>query len=235
MSLIRFLSNFFNLIYPNACYSCNELLIEGEETICTKCLVSLPETKDSFSTDTHLFTRFNAIYPCSIVSSFLYLSKNGKVENMMYELKYKGKYELGVSLGILFGKALMTSPLFDPKRYEWIIPIPIHKKRLKQRGYNQSTAIAEGLSKATGIETNETICERVYATKTQTSKNKFSRFFTMESAFEVSKPQLISKDSGVLIVDDIITTGATIDSLCEKIYKLNKVSHFGILSLARKQ
>lgn len=235
MRLFRHLNNFFDLIYPSACYACKQLLIEGEETICTECLISLPETKDCFSTDTHLFSRFNSIYPCSIVSSFLYLSKGGRIENMLYELKYKGKYEIGFSLGLLYGKVLMASPLFDPKRYEWIIPIPIHKKRLKKRGYNQSTAIAEGLSKVTGIETNETICERTYATKTQTSKNKFSRFFTMESAFNVCKPQLISKNSGVLIVDDVITTGATIDSLCQKIYELDKVNHFGILSLARKQ
>ena len=234
MGIIKHIEHFLKLIYPDICHACQTLLVEGEDTICTQCLVSLPKTNDSFNGESHLFTRFNALYPCSIVSSFLYLSKKGKVESMLYELKYKGKYKVGFTLGLLFGKSLMNSPLFCPEEYEWIIPVPIHKKRIKTRGYNQSTAIAEGLSKATGIALNENICKRVYATKSQTSKSKFARFFTMESAFEVVKPELLTPDCGILIVDDVITTGATIDSLCKKIHLFNKVKHFGILSLARK-
>jgi len=221
-------------LYPELCTACNELLKESEATICTQCQAILPKTEDWESQTSDTFHQFNSLYPCSIVSSFLYLSKNSKVEHLLYQLKYRGKYEIGYLLGFLYGKALADSSQFTAYEYEWIIPVPLHKKRLKKRGYNQSKAISEGLSAATGISINEDICKRIHATRSQTFKDKFSRIHDMDSVFKVVKPELLTKGCNVLIVDDVITTGATIDALCKHLYETGLIQYFGILSIAKK-
>jgi len=230
----NYLSCFVELIYPKLCSCCENKLYEFEELICSNCRMDLPYTNDKYSDRTKLYNRFNTIYPCSFVISLFFLIKKGKIENLIHQLKYKSQYEIGVLLGRILGSELLKNKEFNPSDYQWIIPVPLHKKRLYKRGYNQSEAIAKGLSKVINVPYDDTICMRVKNTKTQTQKNRINRILNTEYIFKLSKAEEINTNKSLIIIDDVITTGSTIDSLCDCIYKEKKIKSFGILSIARK-
>ena len=204
--------DFVSLIFPEVCLTCNDVLLKNETHICTHCQLELPVTGYHKSiNDNPVYNDLKIIENLTGAAAYLKYNRHGKAQVLLHQLKYKGNYEVGVKLGQMYG-----SHLSEVIQADIMIPVPIHKSKLKQRGYNQTMAICEGLQSSLSIPIDTESILRTKLTSTQTKKHKVDRWLAMEGIFGVSNPQAIT-GKRVLIVDDVITTGATLYSLCQVI------------------
>lgn len=168
-----------------------------------------------------LTSRFYGKVEIDQAYSFLQFSKQGKVQKLLHQLKYGGKPELGEVIGNRLGNELKE---LQTDKFDVIIPVPLHKKKLRRRGYNQSEVFAKGLSQALGVPLKTDILYRVKMSHTQTHKSRVERWQNISDAFELTKPDSLA-DKHVLLVDDVITTGATLEACAKEIVAYaNKVS-----------
>ena len=199
---------FVDLLYPHVCEACQKPLTEGEQILCTYCRYEIPLTNFWKSKDNPAAMLFWGKVELEQASSFFYYAKDSRYRQLMHKLKYKGRKEIGVYLGKLYGDYLAKSSLYNS--VDVIIPLPLHSKRLARRGYNQSEKIAEGISMAMQKPLLPDALQRNVYTETQTNKNRMERWKNVENVFSVAKPELLS-NKHILIVDDIATTGATLE------------------------
>lgn len=219
-------SDLLSLVYPETCFNCNDTLISAEKFICTQCKADMPRTNDHLNPINSLFQKFAYEEKIGTVSSFLYFTKGGVAQKLLHNLKYNGLKEIGNTLGEWYGHDLAGY-----LRTDLILPVPIHKSKKRKRGYNQSLHIAEGIASSLGHGTiRQDLVERTRKTTSQTRKSKVERWLNIENVYSDCCEDL----SGVrvLIVDDVITTGATIGMLCEKLKKAN-VERVDVISVAR--
>ncbi|MBX2908575.1 MAG: hypothetical protein M9931_07380 [Chitinophagales bacterium] len=206
------------IVYPNLCLSCGQSLSYKQEFICTACLHSLPFTQnwkqENNSMEMHLWGRFAFHRACSL----FYFVKNSGVQNLLHELKYRNQKELGIFLGEMLAEKMKESMSCD---FDFVIPVPLHPQKERQRGYNQSQQFAVGIAKVFNCKADTQFLHRKHATETQTKKNLFQRLDNVASVFELNNPQFL-KDKSVLLVDDVLTTGATIEACATT---LNKVEN----------
>lgn len=214
--ILTYLKDFINLLYPSICYACGNHLYDGEEHICISCRMSLPYTFDEYILKNNTKKVFDGRVRISAASSLFYFQKKSKVQNLLHYLKYKGSEEVGIVLGEMHGQQLLQSELFSG--IDIILPIPLHPKKLKIRGYNQSLLLAKGYAKAMQIECKEKILIRTFDTSSQTRKSRYERAENMKEVFECIKIEEV-KDKNILLVDDVITTGSTIASCAEILIK----------------
>jgi len=215
-SLYGYFDDFLSLFFPVLCSGCGKNLFKNESVICTDCIYHLPYTNFHQEKDNRVARQLWGRIPFSSSASFLYFRKGSRVQNLMHQLKYNNKPEIGVKLGEMYGHVLHGS---EYRNTDIIIPVPLHPQRLKARGYNQSDHFARGLSNTLGIPLNTTILKRSIATSTQTKKSRFSRYENMKDVFEVTNPGLIA-GKHILLVDDVITTGATIEACSLKLLEI---------------
>ena len=215
--------DFISLIFPQNCINCSQSLISQEHFLCTRCKIDLPLTQDSRHFDNRLFQKFAFERKVQSAQAFLYFNKGGITQKLLHHLKYNGKKELGVKLGEWF------APELSHLSIDMIIPVPLHKSKQKRRGYNQSECIADGLSKVLNLPIEKSI-EREVFTETQTKKSKVKRWSNMENVYSI--PQIDLSDLSVLVVDDVITTGATVGMLCDRLIEAN-VRDIHIAAIAR--
>ena len=202
------LRSFLDLLYPPCCEVCGRLLVANEHTICTQCKYELPLTLFWESTDNPAARLFWGKVAVEQASSFFYFTKGSPYRKLMHKLKYKGKTDIGVTLGRWYGEKLAQSALYQT--VDIVVPLPLHAKRLKRRGYNQSELIAEGIADAMQKSLDTASLQRTVYTETQTNKSRMERWKNVESVFKVANPQLLN-GKHVLLVDDILTTGATLE------------------------
>jgi ComF family protein len=215
-----YLSDFVSLLFPQLCSACGESLITNEHLICTDCRYNLPFTNFHLFPDNIVAQQFWGKMPLEGGYALYYFNKGGKIQNLMHQFKYKGMHQIGNLLGSIAGAQLAKNELF--KTVDIIIPVPLHKKRLQQRGYNQSACFAEGLALKLNAPVENDNLVRVAATETQTRKSRFARFENMQEVFVVRNPEkLINKH--VLLVDDIITTGSTLEACGTELLKIDGV------------
>ncbi len=203
------LNDFFNLIFPRLCRACNSTLLKNESVICYACQLNLPKTNYHLDLENPVQKIFWGRVPVKMASSYYHFTKGGKVQNLLHNLKYKGVKDVGVKIGELYGYELKHSEYFN--HIDYIIPIPLHKNKLKKRGYNQSDYFAEGLSKSMGVPLNTTNLVRSVDTKTQTKKARYKRWENVSEIFSLTNPSELDSKT-VLLVDDVITTGATMEA-----------------------
>jgi ComF family protein len=203
------IEDFLALFYPRVCVACHTSLIKGEEVLCTNCLTQLPKTAYHRLNDNPVSNRLAGRLPLDFASAFLKFRKGGLVQALLHELKYNNRPEIGVRMGHLYGRELIESGMQGS--FDLIVPVPLHASRMRKRGYNQSAKFAEGLSEALEVEWEESISLRVGATNTQTRKGRSDRWSNVRDAFSVAA---IDKVAGkrILLVDDVITTGATLEA-----------------------
>lgn len=214
-----YLKYFINLLYPNLCVACEKSLLAKEKILCTDCLTSIPLTNFWNQKDNPVEQLFWGRVKLENAASFIYYEKNSRYQNALHQLKYFGKKETGIQLGKLFGNYLIGS------RYDSvdaIIPVPLHKKKLKKRGYNQSEMIAIGLGAILQKQLITKSLIRKNASSSQTNKNRFERWKNVEDIFECTKPETI-QNKHILLVDDVITTGATAESVISELLKVKGV------------
>jgi ComF family protein len=210
------LSDFVSLFYPSYCLGCQNSLVKGEESVCTRCLLELPYANYHLDPENSIMKRLSGRIPVQQVLAFLKFSKNGRTQHLLHELKYKGHAEIGIMLGKVYGQKLKDSSF--PISFDGILPVPLHSTRLRKRGYNQSSKFAEGLSEIWNVPVLDRIVVRKIKTETQTKKTKLRRWENVNDVFDViDDSNLIGKH--ILITDDVITTGATVEALANTILK----------------
>ena len=205
------INDFFNLIFPKLCCACSQALLKNEKIICTSCVVCLPKTNFHLDIENPVNKIFWGRVPIEMATSFYIFSKKSKVQHLLHQLKYKGVKEVGSVIGNLFGHDLKQSNYF--KHIQYIVPVPLHQNKLKKRGYNQSEWIAKGISEAMDIPIHLTALYRKVDSTTQTKKNRYNRWENVGEIFAVLGNELDNKS--VLLVDDVLTTGATIEACAQ--------------------
>ncbi|WP_316840627.1 ComF family protein [Pedobacter gandavensis] len=198
-----------HLLFPAACFGCALPLISGEADICSSCLYSLPYTDHHLDPNNLVARQFWGRLPCHAAMAMLFFKKEGTVQQLIHHLKYSNQANLGIRLGILLGERLQSSPYFQG--IDLLIPVPLHKKRLARRGYNQSEAIAQGIAEVINVPVSNRHLFRTSATDSQTHKGRLLRFENMSTAFAVQHPEELA-NKHLLLIDDVLTTGATIEA-----------------------
>lgn len=202
------LENLISLFFPQFCLACQQSLHQAEDMLCTSCRMHLP-ILDEASASSRLLENFGTRLPIAQAHAFLQYRKQGITQKILHNLKYNGKAELGRMLGRWYAKQLQETQPEIP--FELILPVPLHAARKAHRGYNQSACIAEGMAEILAIEWSDDYLKRGKATKTQTRKSRDERWENVERIFEVIAPEKIA-NKHVLLVDDVVTTGATLEN-----------------------
>ncbi|VXB39026.1 Amidophosphoribosyltransferase [Flavobacterium sp. 9AF] len=223
--------NLLKLLFPTLCFGCNELLLNNEKIICSSCLHNLPITHHHFLESNDTKNKFYGIVDLEFASSMLYFHKEGIVQKLIHQLKYKGKQEIGTFLGTNYAITLKETKVLTT--IDEIIPVPLHKKRLKERTYNQVDTFCIALSSELNIPYNKTLLIRNEYSKTQTKKNKLQRQEINTNLFDIT--QTVEKNGyHFLLVDDVITTGATIESCAKALLKIPN-SKVSVITMAYTQ
>ena len=212
-----YLSDFVSLLFPELCTACGESLMNNEKLLCTDCLYNLPYTNFHLQPDNIVAQQFWGKLNLEGAYALYYFAKGGNVQNLMHHFKYKGMQQIGNLLGSIAGDQLNKSAPFNTA--DLILPVPLHKTRLKQRGYNQSACFAEGLADKLNAEVELNNLVRIRATETQTHRSRFSRFENMQEVFEVMYPDKLA-GKHILLVDDVITTGSTLEACGIELLKI---------------
>lgn len=222
------INDFLSLIYPGHCEACRHLLFKHERFICTKCRLELPHPALQADALSPLHQVFAGRIPLIHASSYYLFEKSGRVQRLVHAIKYEGQKELAGFLGELYARELLEKGLLGD--VDLIIPVPLHRRRLKARGFNQSACFAEGLSALHHIPVETGCLERAVDTATQTKKKKYQRWENMKDVFELKDASaLVNKH--VLLVDDVITTGSTIESAWEALRQVEGL-RISVASLA---
>ena len=206
---MKLLKSLVNLLFPRVCAACGNILLEGEDSVCTTCRFLLPKTGYENNPDNPLAQMFYGQMPFNAVMAEFFFSKTGKVQHLIHGLKYHHCRENGIFLGQEIGKSLLKAP--DYQGIDFIIPIPLHPKKEKLRGYNQSLVIAEGIHEIMNVPIAEKSLVRSVFTDTQTKKSREERYQNVKDIFELKKTEQL-QGKHVLLVDDVLTTGATLMS-----------------------
>jgi ComF family protein len=203
-----YLKDFWALFFPKICHTCGTPLLHQEYLICTSCVYQLPFTNYHLDDENKLVKQFWGKVHVSSAAAYLFFSKEGKVQNLMHQLKYNNHPEIGIELGKMYGKVLRRYHHYQ--NIDAIIPVPLHPQKQRKRGYNQSEQFALGLSEILNIPVINHILKRVKSSDSQIFMKRESRFYNMKSVFEASQnPEQLKS---VLLVDDTITTGATLEA-----------------------
>ncbi len=211
------LDDLLNLVYPRTCAACGTTLLRHEEVICSPCVLHLPKTFYHKDQKNPLFELFWGKIPVEMVASYYFFNKGNKVQNLVHQLKYKGRPDIGVYLGQRYGAYLRNAETFST--IDTIIPVPLHDAKKIIRGYNQAEMFAQGLSIAMKIPFDTTSFVRTAATETQTKKTKQERWENVKDKFKVVETNLL-KDKHVLLVDDVLTTGATLEACAHSLLEV---------------
>ena len=211
------LTDLISLFFPRLCCACGFTLLKEERLLCTHCRFQLPRTGYYNIPDNPVAKLFWGRIPLEHAGAYLFFKKGGRVQTLLHNLKYKGMKEAGTLLGELYGKDLLHSKYITA--VDIVVPVPLHPDKFKKRGYNQSATFAKGLSLSLGAEFDEANLYRSRATATQTKKSRYERWLNVEEIFSVSNP-LFFEGKHVLLADDVITTGATIEACASALLKI---------------
>lgn len=225
------LADFSRLFFPHYCLGCAAGLAKGEETLCTRCILQLPYTGYSLIHDNPIKDKFVGRLPTRFAWAFLKFRKTGIVQRLLHQLKYNNHPEVGVRLGRIFGNEIRSLALHH--EFDMIVPMPLHRSRMRKRGYNQSAKFAEGLMLSLGVPCYDNVISRHLNTSTQTRKSKIERWENVKAAFVVNQPAALH-NKRVLLVDDIITTGASIEA-CGQIALQHGCKELSVACIAEAQ
>jgi len=213
--------NLIALFYPETCVHCETSLFKTELILCAHCRHQLPLIKIDDYQKNEVKKVFYGLSAIHEVASFLYYDKDGITKKIIHALKYKNKQKVGSFLGKWFGETLKESKGF--KKIDFIVPVPLHPSKLKERGYNQLTQFGESLGKVLNIKYTNNYLKKTATTTTQTFKNRFERFSDSNTKFKLTNKKIF-KNKHVLLIDDVITTGATLEACCNELQKTDNIT-----------
>ena len=198
-----------DLFFPKVCYACHEVLNDHEQDICTDCRNNLPVTNFHFHKDNNVSKVFYARVKVEYGTALFRFEKKGLVQQLIHNLKYKGQESIGVFLGDWLGGELKTVKEYS--EIDIVIPVPLHKNKLKKRGYNQVAQFAEHIASALNVKYIDNVLLKVTNTDSQVLKSRFARWTSNEELFTLQNKSAIA-NKHILLVDDLITTGATMEA-----------------------
>ena len=220
--------DFISLLFPRLCYGCGNHLLRNEKLICTECYVLIPRTNYHLKTDNPVARLFWGRCMIEKAASFSYYTKDSRIRKLIHHLKYKGIREIGFELGKIYALSLKTSGFLEG--IDLIIPVPLHPSKRKKRGFNQSEYISAGISEISGLPLDKFSLLRCKSSDTQTKKSRYTRWTNVEGIFKVMDQERL-KDCHVLLVDDVITTGSTLEACANEILKIENTK-VSVVSLA---
>lgn len=207
----QYIHDFLSLIQPELCFACSTPLAAGEKVICLDCLYHLPKTGFHLDPDNPVAKIFWGRYPVENAAACFHFRKGGKLQHLMHQFKYRKHPEIGHFIGEYYGNELKQSDVFV--RTDIVIPVPLHWKKMRKRGYNQSEVFGQGIAASMQVPLDSGQLVRQEFTETQTRKSRFNRWKNVENKFVVREPEKL-KGLHVLLVDDVVTTGATLEACC---------------------
>ena len=213
----RYAEDLFSLFFPQLCCGCGKHLFSNESVICTDCVYNLPYTNFHEYADNPVAKQLWGRVPFVSAHAYLYFQKGSRVQSLMHQLKYNNKPEVAFKLGEMYGLKLKNLHLLQNTTA--IVPVPLHPAKQKKRGYNQSEYFAQGLGQSLHIPVNRSL-QRTVFTATQTKKSRFVRYENMKEVFSISDKKSL-ENKHVLLVDDVLTTGATIEACALELLKIN--------------
>jgi ComF family protein len=211
--LIRY---FFGLFYPKLCEACGDALGVQEDVFCLSCLYRLPRTNYWAEAGNPVEQVFWGRVPVEHACSLFFFGKGSRYRKLLHKLKYDGKREIGIALGRQLGMELKNAPLYQS--VELIVPVPLHPKKQYRRGYNQSEQIAAGIAQATGWQVDTASLIRTVFTETQTRKSRVERWKNVSEVFLLQNAAAVAHKH-ILLVDDVLTTGATLEACILQLQK----------------
>jgi ComF family protein len=206
---VNIIADFISLFYPKVCAACDGELLKGEEFICVDCQLQLPYTGFINQSPNAVEQMFWGRVELEAATAYLYFKKGNRTRKIMHRIKYKGEKELAEHIGKMMGEEMTQSERF--KSIDGILPIPLHKKKQRKRGFNQSEWFAKGLAEKLNVEVITDVLLKTSETKSQTQKNRWQRWLNMGEQFVIKQPETIA-NKNILLVDDIVTTGATLEA-----------------------
>ena len=211
-------SGLVHLLFPNLCEGCGQPLFKGEEVVCLQCETLIPFTNFHLIPENETALRLSGRIPFQHATSLTFFTSESLIQHLIHGLKYKGKKQNGVFLGKEIGKTIKASNW----KIDGIVPVPLHPKKEAKRGYNQSVLIANGISDVLSIPVFNNHLKRTKNTMSQTVKTRAERIENVSGAFSISKKEEMS-NKHLLLVDDVMTTGATLESCVQILLQIPQV------------
>ncbi|PSR12691.1 MAG: ComF family protein [Bacteroidetes bacterium] len=210
----RWLHDFVHLFYPRLCLGCGHNLPPAAELLCVTCQYQLPQTEQHLSAENAFTDIFLGRIKLETGAALYYFSKSGRVQHLIHQLKYEHKPEIGTQLGLQYGRQLKEQPHFQT--IDAVVPVPLHPQKQHQRGYNQAAEFGKGIAEGLAIPLWPEALARDLYTSTQTKKSRLDRIENVLAAFTLNQPQLLA-GKHLLLVDDVLTTGATLEACATRI------------------
>jgi|ETNmetMinimDraft_8_1059916.scaffolds.fasta_scaffold142444_1 ComF family protein len=215
-----FLNDFIALFYPDLCLVCGNNLLKHEECICITCLHKTPKTNCFKQKENEVSKIFWGRSKLENAAALFTFNKDGNAQKLIHTLKYEEGKNVGIFLGEQLGFAIKESEFFN--NIDIVIAVPLHPKKQKLRGYNQSAYLAKGIKEVLSIPINKKSLLRIENTDSQTRKKRFSRWENMMNSFDLKNSNKLM-DKHILLVDDVVTTGATLEACAQKILEIKGV------------
>ena len=209
-------NSLLHILFPHVCDGCGSDIVDEGSSLCMKCITEMPETNFHLHANNPVEKIFWGRLPIISATAQYYFVKESLMQRLMHQLKYKGNKELGKQLGRLMGYELQKTNRFN--KPDFLVPLPLFASKEKRRGYNQATVLCEGIAEVMNIEIARDVIVRTQHTETQTKKGRIERWQNMEGKFEMMKPGKI-QNKNILLVDDVITTGATLEACGHELLK----------------
>jgi len=210
MKLTDLLTNLLFLFFPKHCVICGDSLLQSEDHFCLECFLKLPRTNYHLCTENRTMERFAGKIPLTKACSYFYYEKGGVGQALVAEIKYRKNQDLGKWIGSYLAKDIVNSSSFFHD-IDYLVPVPLHPKKLRQRGFNQAEIISKGISQITNIPLETKNLYRSKANPSQTKKGVYERWKNTADIFNIVDKQLFA-EKHILLVDDVLTTGATLEA-----------------------
>lgn len=227
-TLCKWINSLFRLLFPHRCVVCNNLLTDDEKVLCQSCNLHLPRTDLHLQKDNEVEKLLWGKIDIERATSYFYYTKGSGYRQVLHQLKYEGRKDIAQAMGFMVGQELANDGFFQS--IDLIIPIPLHRRKQRSRGYNQSQEIGKGISRATGIRMETTCVVRLRNTTSQTNKSTYERWENVSGIFVLRHPERL-ENQHILLLDDVMTTGATITACADALKSVPGI-RISVLTLA---
>lgn len=228
---IQIIKSVAHLLYPQICPGCGIDSVNSRQLLCVDCFENLPVTNFHMHANNPVEKIFWGRIPVVAATSFMYFTKDSMLQKLLHEFKYNGRKEIGSFLSNIMALEFMQSNRF--RYFDGVVPLPLHGERLRRRGYNQAEVIARSVTETLQIPLLDKLVRRRSSTDTQTKKNRQERWDNIEGKFELTNTE-DGRDKHLLLVDDVTTTGATLEACARELFKISGV-RLSIATLAFTQ
>ena len=219
ISIKEIKDSFLHLLFPHVCCGCGNDILDKESVLCLRCIDAMPETNFELHPNNPVEKKFWGRLQLQHATAQYYFTRESLMQRLMHQFKYKGNKELGFQLGKIMGESLKKSTRFD---IDALIPLPLFPVKEKKRGYNQATVLCEGIAESMQVPIFRDVIIRPQHTDTQTKKGRIERWQNMEGKFVLTKPEAVI-NKNVLLIDDVVTTGATLEACGIELLKAENV------------